>query len=87
MKRMILGDAGIDNSIAYRTRNNATRSTSSTKLKSAQKTSQGCEEVKEATKKILEIMRSVSIHGSTSESEPHEMIDQINNSMTLIATC
>ena len=47
--------------------------------------SQGREEVKEATKEILEIMRrSASNHGSTSEGEPHEMIDQINKSMRLI---
>ncbi len=84
------------------TRNNLVRSTSSitssTKLQSArkekgienmlEKMSQGCEEMKEATKDILDIMRlSASNRSSTSESEPHEIMAQMKKSMALIETC
>jgi hypothetical protein len=84
------------------TRNNAARSTSSTtfstKLQSAQKEkgienvlekmSQGCEEMKEAIKEILDIMRwSASNNSSTSESKPHEIMNQMNKLMALIRTC
>ncbi len=82
------------------TRKNAARSTtsttSSTKLQSAQKgienvlekMSQGREEMKEATSEILDITRrSASTRSSTSESEPHEIMDQMNKSMALIGTC
>jgi hypothetical protein len=49
---------------------------------------QGCEEVMEAPKEILDIMRrSASNRSSSSESEPHEIVDQINKSMMLIGTC
>jgi hypothetical protein len=83
-------------------RNNVARSTSSTtsstKLQSARKVkgienvlekmSQGREEMKEATKEILDIMRrSASNRSSTSESEPHEIMDQMNKLMALNGTC
>jgi hypothetical protein len=84
------------------TRNNLVRSisstTSSTKSQSAQKEkgienvlekmSQGREEMKEATKEILDIMRqSASNRSSTSESEQHEIMDQMKKMMALIGIC
>ena len=45
---------------------------------------QGQEEVNSSMKEILERMRSA---GSSREGDPHEIIDQINKSMTLIGTC
>jgi hypothetical protein len=45
-----------------------------------EKISEGRKEVMEATKEILDIMRrSASNRGSTSESELHEIVDQINS--------
>jgi hypothetical protein len=44
--------------------------------------------MKDATEEILDIMRrSASNRSSTSESEPHEIMDQMNKSMALIGTC
>ncbi len=53
-----------------------------------EKMSQGREEMKEATKEISDIMRlSASNCSSTSESELHEIMDQMKKSMALIGTC
>jgi hypothetical protein len=53
-----------------------------------EKMSQGWEEMKEATNEILDIMRlSASNRSSTSESELHEIMDQMKKSMALIGTC
>ena len=49
-----------------------------------EKMTQGREEVNGSMNKILEIMRSA---GSSRGGDPHEIIDQINKSMTLIRTC
>jgi hypothetical protein len=48
---------------------------------------QGQEEVKEATREILDIMRSAGDRRSMSGSQPYEIMEQINKSMTLIRTC
>ncbi len=55
-----------------------------------EKMSQGREEMNKAVKEIVGMMRSAGDTRSVSGllgAEPHEIIDQINKSMTLIGTC
>ena len=52
--------------------------------------SQGREEINKVVTEIVGMMRSAGDSRLTSElleAEPHEIMDQINKSMTLIGTC
>ena len=51
------------------------------------KMNEGRQEVKEATREILDIMRTAGDSRSTHVSQPHEIVKQIQESMTLIEKC
>ena len=52
-----------------------------------EKMNEGRQEVKEATREILDIMRTAGDSRSTPVSQPHEIVKQIQESMTLIEKC
>jgi hypothetical protein len=49
--------------------------------------SQGQKEVNQSMKEIIGLIRSDGDGRASSGKEPHEIMEQINKSMSLIATC